>query len=353
MGRNTRYNDVIVIITLVLLSVFGLFLLLTIDTALFWQQLMYVVVAGIIFFVVSKLDVALFTWFAPFGYVLGNLFLLTSYLGPAIRGAKRWIIIAGVQLQPSELVKPLMLYIFAFFITKFPPKKVPEIIFHVILFFIPFFIIFRQPDLGTSLVYVSIWLAMMIMGGLPLSLVFGGIAAFIAGIPLFWRILAEYQRSRILTFIDPLSDPRGSGYNAIQAMIAVGSGEFFGRGLGLGTQSHLRFLPEYYTDFMFATLVEELGFIGGALLIGLYGVLLFQLLRPLINTVIHGRLPVIFTIGLFMMLLTQIVINSGMNMGILPVTGITLPLVSYGGSSILSIAMSFGILWAIAFEASD
>lgn len=350
MGRNTRYNDVVVGITLVLLSTFGLFLLLTINTSLFWQQLLYVLAGGALFFFVSRLDIELLRWFVPFGYVLGNLFLLSSYLGPVIRGAKRWIIIAGVQLQPSELVKPLMLFIFAYLISKYPPKKPPEIAFHTILFIVPFLLIFRQPDLGTSLVYITMWLAMMIMGGLPLPIVFGGAGLGIAGIPLFWRLLAEYQKSRIITFLHPLNDPQGAGYNAIQAMIAVGSGEFFGRGLGLGTQSHLRFLPEYYTDFMFATLVEELGFIGGALLIGLYGLLLWRLLRPLIKGVIHTRLAVIYTLGLFMMILTQIAINSGMNMGIVPVTGITLPLVSYGGSSILSIAVSFGILWAIAIE---
>ena len=350
MGRNTRYNDSVTVITLILLSSFGLFLLLTINKALFWQQLLFVGIGIGLFFFISRIDVVIFKWFVPFGYILGNLFLLSSYIGPAIRGAKRWIVIGGSQIQPSELVKPLMLFIFSYLITKYPPKHARAILFHVVLFIIPFFIIFRQPDLGTSLVYAAMWLAMMVMGGLPLPIVFGSFGIGIVGLPLLWRLLAEYQRSRIYTFINPLSDPKGAGYNAIQAMIAVGSGEFFGRGLGLGTQSHLRFLPEYFTDFMFATLVEELGFIGGALLLGLYGVLLWRLLYPMIHGKISGRLPVIYTVGLFMMLLTQIVVNCGMNMGILPVTGITLPLVSYGGSSLLSIAISFGILWAIAFE---
>jgi len=331
-------------------SSFGLFVLLTINMSLFWQQLIYVIIGCLLFYIFSKIDSVLLRWFAPFGYILGNIFLATSYLGPVIRGAKRWIVIAGNQLQPSELVKPLMLFIFAYTITKYPPKKLPEILFNTVIFLVPFLLIFRQPDLGTSMVYGIMWLGMMIMGGLPLPLVFGGVGIGVAGLPLLWKILAEYQKSRILTFINPLNDPRGAGYNAIQAMIAVGSGELFGRGLGLGTQSHLRFLPEYYTDFMFATLVEELGFVGGALLIGLYGVLLWRLLHPLVTKVIHTRLATIYTIGLFTMLLTQIVINSGMNMGIVPVTGITLPLVSLGGSSILSIAVSYGILWAIAFE---
>ena len=353
MGRNTRYNDSVAIIILVLLSSFGLFLLLTIDISLFWQQLLYLVVGISLFFIVSRFDVVLLQWLAPIGYIIGNIFLLTSFLGPTIRGAKRWIMIGGNQIQPSELVKPLLLFIFAYAITKYPPKTVKAIIGQTLFFFLPFFIIFRQPDLGTSLVYGTMWLAMMIMGGLSLPVVFGGIGIGVAGLPFLWQLLADYQKSRIFTFLDPLRDPRGTGYNAIQAMIAVGSGGLFGRGLGLGTQSHLRFLPEYFTDFMFATLVEELGFVGGAVLLFLYALLLWRLLRPLMNRRIQGRLPVIYTIGLFTMLLTQIVINSGMNMGILPVTGITLPLVSYGGSSILSITLSFGILWAIAFEGSD
>jgi rod shape determining protein RodA len=226
----------------------------------------------------------------------------------------------------------------------------PAIILNTILFLIPFILIFKQPDLGTSIVYFVMWISMMIMGGLPIGLIIGGIATFVAGLPLLWTVLAPYQKSRIETFLNPMLDPRGAGYNALQAMIAVGSGQWFGRGLGLGTQSHLRFLPEYFTDFMFATLVEELGVIGGLMLLSLYAFLLWRILQPLFHKDITGRFPMIYAIGLFGMVLTQILVNSGMNMGVFPVTGITLPLVSYGGSSLLSIAVSFGILWAIAFE---
>lgn len=350
MGRNTRYHDLWAGIALILLAAFGLFLLLTINTSLFWQQGLYILVGAVFFFLITRIDGVVYTWFAPFGYIVSLIFLLSSYLGPSIRGAKRWIVIAGQQFQPSELAKPIMLLAFAFLITKFPPKKLPAIIIHTVLFCIPFFLIFKQPDLGTSIVYLVMWLAMMIMGGLPIGLIIGGIATFVAGLPLIWTVLAPYQKSRIETFINPMLDPRGAGYNALQAMIAVGSGQWFGRGLGLGTQSHLRFLPEYFTDFMFATLVEELGVFGGLMLLLLYGFLLWRILQPLFDGTIHGRLPMIYGIGLFAMVLTQVTVNSGMNMGVFPVTGITLPLVSYGGSSLLSITVSFAILWAIAFE---
>ncbi len=350
MGRNARYRDNKILIVLTLLAFFGLFLLLTIDQALFWQQLLYVGAGIALFLFFSHLDKTILLWFAPYGYIISILFLLLSYFGPIIRGARRWIFIFGVQLQPSELAKPLMLLFFSYAIAKIPPKTLKMMLLHILLFSIPFVLIFKQPDLGTSLVYIAMWISMMVMGGFPLPILFGGTAVGVVGFPLIWRILAQYQKDRILTFLDPMMDPRGAGYNAIQAMIAVGSGELFGRGLGLGTQSHLRFLPEYFTDFMFATLVEELGFIGGAVLLLLYTFLLWRLLYSLIKGAINNRLAVIYAIGLLTMLLTQIVINTGMNMGIVPVTGITLPLVSYGGSSLLSIALSFGILWAIAIE---
>jgi len=350
MERNHRYYDWPTIIVLFLLTVFGLFILLTVNAALFYQQLLYAGMGVVLLLLISKIDSVLLTWFVPFGYIGSIVFLILSYFGPAIRGAHRWIVIGPQQIQPSEIVKPILLLVFAYAITKYPPKKLPEMIFHAVIFFIPFFLVFKQPDLGTSLVYLAMWGSMMIMGGFPLVVFFGSIGAAVAGLPMIWQALASYQKSRIITFFNPMLDPQGTGYNAIQAVIAIGSGQWLGRGLGLGTQSHLRFLPEFYTDFMFATLVEELGFIGGAILLFLYAVLLWNIIKPLIKNSIVGRLPVIYTIGLFTMLLTQIGINSGMNMGILPITGITLPLVSYGGSSLLSIAMSFGILWAIAFE---
>jgi rod shape determining protein RodA len=348
MGRSNRYTDSATIIALLLLSSSGLFILLTVNRALFWQQLFYALSAGVCFFFLSRIDRIIYVWSAPFVYIASIFFLLSSYLGPEIRGATRWIIVGPIQIQPSELVKPLLLLSFALFIAVYPPKKLTTILIHLGIFFLPLILVLKQPDLGTGIVYTVSWITMMTMGGLPLSIVGITPVIFITILPLMWRLLIPYQKSRLLTFINPMLDPQGVGYNAIQAMIAVGSGQWFGRGLGLGTQSHLRFLPEYYTDFIFATLVEELGFIGGAVLLILYGFLLWRIMSPLLSGQITERVPVIFSIGLFSMLLTQIVINSGMNMGMIPVTGITLPLVSYGGSSLLSVAVSFAILWAIA-----
>jgi len=286
-------------------------------------------------------------FFAPILYVVGILFLSLSYLGPTIRGATRWIIVFGAQLQPSELVKPFMLLGLSYFIAKYPPRTLKNIGIQTVLFLIPFLLIFKQPDLGTSLVYGSLWIAMLLAGGLPIWVFASGIVTFVVAVPFIWHVLAPYQQGRILTFLSPGSDPGGDGYNALQSMIAVGSGQLFGKGLGLGTQSHLRFLPEYHTDFIFGTLVEELGFVGGAILLFFYLLALLQICAPFLRREIQSSFVFIYTAGLLSMMLSQIAINTGMNMGIVPITGITLPLVSYGGSSLLSVMSSFGIFMAI------
>lgn len=345
-----KHIDWIDVLLLGGLGVFGLFILLSISHTLFIQQLVYLVVAMLILLTFSRIDAIFLRWFAPIGYIGSIVLLLLSYLGPSIRGATRWIFIAGVQLQPSELVKPFILLTFAWAMEVYPPKTLKYIVLHTVLFIVPFLLVFKQPDLGSSIVYFCFWIAMMIGSGFPIKVFAGIVLISILGIPALWRSLHDYQQFRILTFLNPGLDPKGAGYNALQAMIAVGSGQLFGRGLGRGTQSHLRFLPEFHTDFIFATLAEELGFFGGLLLIVLYAIVLWRVLAPLIRGIISDVFPFVFSIGLFTMLVAQIFINMGMNMGLLPITGITLPFVSYGGSSILSLAVSFAFLWSLRRE---
>lgn len=330
MGRKSFTIDWVSAITLLCLGSFGLFILLTIGQSFFVAQLLYLIVAFALMIWVAQIDAIILWWAAPIGYVLANLFLLLSYLGPSIRGATRWILVFGVQLQPSELVKPLLLLSFAYFMHKYSPRALSNIPRLFILFAIPFFLVFRQPDLGTSIVYTISWSAMMLAGGLPVWVLVSGIGLAGVFLPVLWSHLAPYQKSRITTFLEPELDPKGAGYNALQAMIAVGSGQWFGRGLGRGTQSHLRFLPEFHTDFIFATLVEELGFFGGSLLIGGYGILLSRIIAPILRGAVADARVFIYSFGLFAMLLSQIFINAGMNMGLIPITGITLPFVSYG-----------------------
>ncbi len=354
MGRETYDShakddriDWITILFLLLLSSFGLFLLSTLSQEVFFQQLLFVAFGALLLWVFSRLDSALLWWFAPWAYVGSILLLLLTYLGPEIRGATRWIVIGGMQVQPSELVKPFLLLAFSRFITEYSPRNLRYVALHIVLFLLPTILVIRQPDIGTSLIYISSWVAMMLAGGLPvLTLLVSAIGIGFAA-PAIWGKLAPYQQSRILTFLEPNLDPKGAGYNALQSMIAVGSGQLFGRGLGRGTQSHLRFLPEHHTDFIFATLVEELGFLGGMVLLIGYFVLLWRMLRPVLRGLVDNVFPFVFSLGLFAMILSQVFIHVGMNMGLLPITGITLPFVSYGGSSILSLAISFGIWLSI------
>jgi rod shape determining protein RodA len=347
MGKFARNFDWITGLLLLCLGSFGLFLLLTIGTGVFYQQLLFLFIGFILLLICSRVDAVILWWLAPIGYVLGNIFLLMSYLGPNIRGATRWIMIGSMQIQPSELSKPFFILAFAYFISKYNPRFLKYLPLHIVLFLIPFLLVFKQPDLGSSLVYASFWIAMQLAGGLPIMLVAASAGIMTLFAPVAWSVLLPYQRDRIFTFLNPALDPRGAGYNALQAMIAVGSGQFIGRGLGRGTQSHLRFLPEHHTDFIFATLVEELGFVGGLLLFVLYALLLMRIILPFFRGVRHDAGVFIYSFGLFAMLFSQIFINTGMNMGLIPITGITLPFVSYGGSSILSLAIAFGFLWAL------
>jgi rod shape determining protein RodA len=348
MGRRTHHIDWITALILLCLGSFGLFILLTIGQSFFLSQLLYLILGFSLLFAISYIDPALLWWFAPIGYILSNIFLALSYLGPSIRGATRWIAIFGAQIQPSEFVKPFLLLAFAHFMAKYTPRKLGNFPILLILFALPFLLVFRQPDLGSSLVYTGFWSAMLLAGGLDVWVFLVGGALISIMLPFIWSHLAPYQQSRILTFLNPSLDPAGAGYNALQAMIAVGSGQWFGRGLGRGTQSHLRFLPEFHTDFIFATLIEELGFLGGTLLLAGYAFLLYRIIAPVLAGMVTDIRVFIYSFGLFAMLLSQIFINAGMNMGLIPITGITLPFVSYGGSSILSTAIAFGILWALA-----
>ncbi len=353
MGRHTDHIDWITALILLCLGSFGLFILLTIGREYFVPQLLFIVIGFIFLFVISNIDPVILWWFAPIGYVLSNIFLAMSYLGPHIRGATRWIVVFGAQIQPSEFIKPFLLLAFAHFMAQYSPRKLRNVPILFGLFIVPFLLVLRQPDLGTSLVYAGFWGSMLLAGGLNVGIFLVVVVLISVLLPFIWSHLQTYQQSRILTFLNPSLDPKGAGYNALQAMIAVGSGQLWGRGLGRGTQSHLRFLPEFHTDFIFATLVEELGFLGGALLLAGYAYLLYRIIAPLIRTVLTDTRVFIYSFGLFAMLISQIFINVGMNMGLIPITGITLPFVSYGGSSILSTAVAFGLLWALSRTADE
>lgn len=306
------------------------------------QQALMLAVGLILFVYLSHQDVAVYKTFAPLGYLLALVLLITTWVfGASVRGATRWIPLGSFQLQAGEFVKPLLVLSFAYFLKLFPPNSLKNILLNVIVFAIPALLIFRQPDLGTALVVSSIWASQLFVAGLSYWLIGGvvGLAAIFA--KYLPRLLQDYQLKRLETFVDPFRDPLGAGYNVIQSIIAVGSGGILGKGLGHGTQSHLRFLPERHTDFIFASLAEELGIIGSLLVIFCLGGLLYRLLT-LATHVSSSSSRLIYT-GIFSYLFFQTFVNIGMNIGIAPVTGVTLPLISYGGSSVLATAITLGI----------
>lgn len=336
-------------LSLILLLILGLMILESVAPDLFFHQFINALLGLACFFFLIHFDYRFFTKLAGFLYGLSLLALvLTFVFGAVTRGSIRWIQIGSFTLQPSELVKPFLILSLASFLTIRPIRKGKNLLAHLLLLILPVFLIFGQPDLGSSLVVVFFWLVMVLAAGLPKRLVIFGSLFLLVLLPLGWFILQPYQKARIFSFLDPFADPLGSGYNLIQSMIAVGSGQFWGRGLGRGSQSHLRFLPEQHTDFIFASLAEELGFLGAIGLILIFAFLLWRILKIAQKTT--EPLARLVCLGVFGMIFGQFFINIGMNLGLVPVAGITLPLVSYGGSSLIATMISLGLVANIARE---
>lgn len=334
MHLRSRGFDPVIPVCALVLSGFGVAIISSVAPNLVSSQIVFYLLGFILFFLFSRLDYRIFgsIWKQLYAVSL-ILLLITLFLGIESRGATRWISIAGFRLQFSEILKPFLLAALAGYLAE---KK--NFLVALILGIIPMALIFKQPDLGSAIVYFSGFSVMIFLSGINLVyLVAGGIAALVF-LPVLWRFLAGYQKNRILSFLNPGSDPLGASYNAIQATIAVGSGQLFGLGLGRGTQSQLLFLPEHHTDFVFASLAEEMGFVGAGVLLLVYFILIWRIFKT----------RNLLAICLGVTILAQVFINVGMNMGLLPVTGITLPLVSYGGSSILATFISLGIIENIA-----
>ena len=317
--------------------------------SLFLSQLIFYLVGFVIYFIFSHIDYQIYRPFWLLIYVLSCILLLGIYiLGIESRGAVRWIEVAGFRLQLSEILKPFILLSFASFLAEHPPRKIKNLIYAGSLSVLPFLLVLKQPDLGSAMIYALAFSGMIFIAGVPIKQIIFGICTFFVASPLVWHFLRDYQKSRILSFLSPESDPRGASYNAIQATIAVGSGMLFGKGLGHGTQSQLLFLPEKHTGFVFASFVEELGLFGAMILLSAYILIIYRIFKIVARS--NDTFGNIYLIGVLSMLLGQVFINVGMNIGILPVTGITLPLVSYGGSSIIALMITLGITQNIAKE---
>lgn len=278
-------------------------------------------------------------------YLFCVLALLGVYLfADPIRGAVRWIDLGVFRFQPSEIAKIATILVLSSFFTTRNAKEWTNIVKGLLIILPVFLLIIVQPDIGSAVSIIAIWLGISYAAGLDKRKILAFILTCAVLLPVSYNLLASYQKERINTFLNPDKDPQGYGYNIIQSKIAVGSGKILGRGLGLGFQSQLKFLPEAESDFIFAALAEQLGLLGAGLVIILY---VWLLVRILAYTEGCERFAQLVLVGTVSLLLYQFTVNIGMNMELIPVTGITLPLLSYGGSSLVSTLLLLGIVLAL------
>ena len=314
----------------------------------FERQLIWIVVGLVTMFGLSVLDFRIlrktYAILALFLFSTGLLALL-FLLGSVVKGAQSWFHLGTLAFQPADPMKLVLILLLA----KYFSRRHVEIAHwkHIVISgcyaLIPFFLVLSQPDFGSAIILFAIWFGMTVVSGISKKHLFFVLSVGLFSSLFLWSfVFAPYQKERIKTFLYPLTDVRGAGYNAYQSTIAVGSGELLGKGIGYGTQSRLKFLPEYQTDFIFASFAEEWGFVGVLLLLLCYGIVVWRILHAAM--VGATNFETLYALGLAIFFMTQFTIHVGMNMGLLPVTGQTLPFMSYGGSHLVTEFAGLGIL---------
>ncbi|HQV64683.1 MAG TPA: rod shape-determining protein RodA [Candidatus Paceibacterota bacterium] len=322
------------------------------DSGYLIKQSIWAVVAISVLIVSAKIDMS----FLKKSSILSGLFIsaniilvLVILLGKTAKGATSWFNVGGISFQPSDLVKIVLILIMAKYLSRRHVEiaDMKHLLITGIYCFIPFVLVFLQPDFGSAIIFGCIWFGMMMVSGLSKKhlLLLTGTGLVIGGL-LWGFVFKPYQKARIMNFLNPLADIRGTGYNAYQSMIAVGSGQLIGKGVGFGTQSRLNFLPEYQTDFIFAAFAEEWGFIGSLLVLICYSIILWRIVKLAMGGTTNFETLVALGIGIYFA--SHIIINVGMNIGLLPVTGITLPFMSYGGSHLIAECLALGILFSLS-----
>lgn len=305
--------------------------------------LFYGLIAGTLVVLVDYRTLIRFAYPCYFLSLCGLLYVL--FFGRVISGAQRWIVVGPFTIEPSELMKLSLILVLGHFFEgheKSRPWTLRDLFLPALFALIPALLIAKEPDLGTALVILIIFASMAFIVGInPKSLLILG-GGILASIPIGWSFLKDYQKDRILTLFDPELDPQGAGYHLLQSKIAVGSGGFWGKGLGGGTQSRLNFLPEKHTDFIFSVFAEDLGFVGAVLLLILYFIFLMRAIDVAYRA--KDSLGALLAGGVACMFIFSTAVNIAMTVGIAPVVGIPLPLVSYGGSALLSSLMAVGLL---------
>jgi len=301
--------------------------------------------------VVLSIDYRAWRRWTKIGYLVTVLALAVILItGKIAQGSQRWFSLGGFNIQPSELAKLVMIVVLAHLMEKQSNIEGRKIFLPFVIIGVPMALVFRQPDLGTAMVFVGIVFAMTYIGGGDLRhlgiIAAVGIAAALAAILLSYyeviKIIKPYQLRRLLIFLDPYSDPTGDGWNVIQSMIAIGSGGFFGKGYLNGTQGQLYFLPANHTDFIFSVAAEEFGFVGASAILLLYAFFIWRGIKIAINA--KDRFGSLLAVGCISYFVCHLVINIGMTMGIMPITGLPLPFLTYGGSTLLTSLLAVGIL---------
>jgi rod shape determining protein RodA len=337
------------ILCLMVLSLFVMYSAGGQDSAIVLRQMVRSGVALGVMFAVAQIPPLFYRKWAVPMFLVGLVLLVAVLLfGHVGKGARRWIDIGITNIQPSEIMKLIVPIMIAWFISQHDlPAKLINIIIAFVLVLIPTLLIAKQPDLGTSLLIASSGIIVIFLAGASWKLIISCIGLASAFAPVLWYFLMEnYQKQRVLTFLDPEKDPLGSGYQIVQSKIAIGSGGLYGKGWLQGTQSQLEFLPERHTDFIFAVFSEEFGLIGVALLLLLYLAIVMRGLWIAVNAqqaftkLLAGSLTLTFFVYVF--------VNIGMVSGLLPVVGVPLPLVSYGGTSMVTLMAGFGMIMAIS-----
>jgi rod shape determining protein RodA len=350
-SRRENRQDWILFGTMLVLAVFGLLMIYSATRASgsvsMERQMIFVAAGLVVFLIASHIDYREYRHLAPYLYGLTLLLLLAVFAFPERNGARRWIDLPFFDLQPAEFAKVVVVLVIASLVAPHsrdddrPGLTWPKMGLVVLLTGIPSLLIFRQPDLGTMLVFVFVMLAMLFAGGASWRQLttLAGVGA--AGILFMFQTdrLAGYQLDRIKVLFDSSVDPQGIGYNLLQSKLAIGSGQLFGTGLFQGTQTQYQYVPEQETDFIFTAVAEQLGFVGGILVLAAFMVLMWRLLVIAGNA--RDKFGALIVVGIAATFMFHVFINVGMTMGIMPVTGLPLPFLSLGGSSF--IAMSFGL----------
>lgn len=321
------------------------------DNYFFDRQILWIGISTIVFFLLSFMDMR----FLRRTRIVIILFSAISFLlllliagGQVTQGAQSWIHFSGFSLQPSEPAKIILIILLAKYFSRrhIEIANIRHIIVSGVYALILFVLVFVQPDFGSAIIIFCIWFGMIMVSGISKKhlMLFFIMSIFAFG-GLWSYVFEDYQKNRIMTFVNPLTDIQGTGYNANQSKIAVGSGEILGKGIGFGTQSRLKFLPEHQTDFIFAAFAEEWGFLGVVMLFIMFGVVIWRILH---NAMLGAtNFEILFGLGVAILFMSHFIIHVGMNIGLLPVTGTTIPFVSYGGSHMITIFMCLGILMAM------